>query len=118
MDKDWQAQLSELRLIQYSENMPIWKLVMIHSKRIQFDVSRRFSFETARAVIATVAKTGGWTLPTPLSILDAGRFQDQVDIFPLSFKGLSRNLFLVNRLHELGSLPSELADTLSAVIRK
>jgi len=113
---DWRTQLSDLPLIQYSESMPIGQLVITHLKRIQFSVQRRYSFETTRAVVATVAKTGGWTIATPLSILDASRFRDQVDIFPLPFTGLSRSVFLINRIHELGTLPELLADTLQGLL--
>ncbi len=117
VDEDWQPQLSKLPLVQYSESMPIGQLVITHLKRIQFDVSRRFSFETTRAVIATVAKTGGWTIATPLSILDASRFRDKVDIFPLPFASLSRNIFLISRTNELGTLPLELTKTFRQLLK-
>lgn len=109
--KGWREQLTRLPLVQYSEAMPIGHLVVTHLKRIRLDVERRYSFETTRSVIATVAKTGGWTLATPLSILDAIRFRDEVDVFPLPFSGLSRSVFLVNRLNELGTLPDNLSNT-------
>ena len=108
-DSDWRKQLTELPFIQYSEAMPMGQMVATHLKRIRLDVSRQFSFETSRSVIATVAKTGGWTLATPLSILDASRFRDEVSLFPLPFASLSRNVFLINRLNELGTLPEVLA---------
>ena len=116
-DRDWRIQLAELPLIQYSENMPIGQLVITHLKRIRFDVPRGLSFETTRSVIATVAKTGGWTLATPLSILDAVRFREELDIFPLPFTGLSRDIFLINRMRELGPLPAELAENIQDLLR-
>ncbi|WP_376878189.1 LysR family transcriptional regulator [Albirhodobacter sp. R86504] len=106
---DWRAQLSELPFVQYSEAMPMGQLVATHLKRIGFHPSRKFSFETSRSVIATVAKTGGWTLTTPLSILDTLRFRDQIDICPLPFAGVSRQIYLISRMDELGSLPDLLA---------
>jgi DNA-binding transcriptional LysR family regulator len=108
-DSDWRSALAELPLIQYSEAMPMGQLVATHLKRIGFHTPRRFSFETSRSVIATVAKTGGWTLSTPLSILDALRFRDQIDISPLPFAGVSRQIYLISRMEELGSLPALLA---------
>lgn len=106
---DWRTQLSQLPLIQYSEAMPMGRMVSTHLKRIGFYAPRRFSFEASRSVIATVAKTGGWTMTTPLSILDAGRFKDQIDVLPLPFAGLSRQVYLIHRMDELGSLPEMLA---------
>ncbi len=110
-DQPWREQLSPLPLIQYSEAMPIGQLVITHLKRIRFEASRQFSFETTRSVIATVAKTGGWTLATPLSVIDASRFRSAVDVFELPFSRLSRSVYLINRAQELGSLPELLADT-------
>src|SRR5690554_6804636 len=107
--KDWNSQLSQLPHVQYSEAMPMGRLVAAHLKRIGFHVPRRFSFETSRSVIATVAKTGGWTLTTPVSILDASRFREEIDISPLPFAGLSRQIHMISRMEELGSLPEVLA---------
>lgn len=114
---DWRKQLETLPLVQYSEAMPVGHLVVTHLKRIRLEVSRRYSFETTRSVIATVAKTGGWTLATPLSVLDASRFRDEIDIFPVPFAGLSRSVFLINRMNELGTLPETLNDTFLQLLR-
>ena len=110
-DAHWRDQLSKLPFIQYSESMPIGQLVATHLKRVRLEIPKQFSFETSRSVIATVAKTGGWTLATPLSILDASRFRDSVSLYTLPFAALSRDVFLINRLNELGSLPLTLAAT-------
>lgn len=110
-DVAWRDQLIELPFIQYSESMPIGQIVATHLKRVRLNIPKQFSFETSRSVIATVAKTGGWTLATPLSILDASRFRDSISLYPLPFAALSRTIFLVNRVNELGSLPLSLATT-------
>ena len=115
---DWSRQLSQLPLIQYSEAMPMGRMVSTHLKRIGFYAPRRFSFETSRSVIATVAKAGGWTLTTPLGILDANRFKDQIDVYPLPFAGLSRQVYLINRTDELGSLPETLAKQFRALLQQ
>ncbi|MEM5474994.1 LysR family transcriptional regulator [Pacificibacter sp. AS14] len=109
---DWRSALRALPWVQYSEAMPMGQLVATHLKRLGFDAPRRFSFETSRSVIATVARTGGWTLATPLSILDASRFRGLVDIHPLPFANISRQIYLVNRINELGALPEVLAKQL------
>ncbi len=116
-DADWRAQLTKLPFIQYSETMPMGQLVATHLKRIRLDVTRQFSFETSRSVIATVAKTGGWTLATPLSILDASRFRDEVSLFALPFASLSRSVYLINRINELSTLPEALAKTFRSQLK-
>ena len=115
--KDWRRQLEALPLVQYSENMPVGHLVLTHLKRIRLNVNRHYSFETTRSVIATVAKTGGWTLATPLSLLDASRFYEEIDVFPLPFAELSRSVFMINRVNELGTLPEILTDTFQQLLR-
>lgn len=114
----WNDQLSKMPLVQYSEAMPMGRLVETHLKRIGFYAPRRFSFEASRSVIATVAQTGGWALTTPLSILDASRFRDQIDLWPLPFAGLSRQIYLITRIDELGSLPDMLAKHFRALLQQ
>jgi len=115
---EWRAQLTQLPLVQYSEAMPMGLMVSTHLKRIGLYAPRRFSFEATRSVIATVAKTGGWTLTTPLSILDASRFKEHIDLFPLPFAGLSRQIYLISRTDELGALPETLAKQCRALLQQ
>lgn len=114
---DWRVALSQLPFVQYSDAMPVGQLVATHLKRIGLDVPRRFSFETSRSVIATVAHAGGWTLATPLSILDASRFRQKVDIYPVPFTGLSRPIYLINRMNELGVIPDILAGQFRTLLK-
>ena len=116
-DQDWRTQLSELPLVQFSEAMPTGQMVATHLKRIRLDIPKRFSFETSRSVISTVARTGGWTMATPLSILDASRFSDDIELFELPFPRMLRSVFLINRKDELGSLPEALANTFRQLLR-
>lgn len=107
--EDWRAVLTRLPFVQYSEAMPIGQTVAAHLKRIRLIVSRRFAFEATRSVIATVAQTGGWTLTTPLNLLDAGRFLSSIDIAALPFPGFTRHIHLIARSGEFGHLPEDLA---------
>lgn len=115
---DWRSQLGQLPFIQYSDAMPMGRMVSAHLKRLGFHPPRRFSFEASRSVIATVARTGGWTLTTPLSILDSIRFKESIDIWPLPFAGLSRQVSLISRMDELGSLPQALAKQCRDLLRR
>lgn len=114
---DWRAQLSDMPLVQYSEAMPMGRQVATHLKRVGLHVPRRFSFEATRSVIATVATTGGWTLSTPLAILDAERFRDRVDLFALPFPGPSRDVHMISRSDELGALPAVLGRQFRDLLR-
>ncbi|WP_432256871.1 LysR family transcriptional regulator [Limimaricola sp. AA108-03] len=114
--EDWRQSLTRLPLVQYAETMPMGRLVSGHLKRVGFHPQRRFSFETNRSVIATVAQNGGWTIATPLSLLDVGSLVSEIDISPLPFASLSRQIYLVTRSDELGNLPTRLARECRALL--
>jgi DNA-binding transcriptional LysR family regulator len=109
--------LSRLPFVQYSETMPLGQKVAQHLKRVRLNVPRRFAFEATRSVLAMVVQTGGWTLTTPLNLLNAERFFPMVDILPLPFAGETRNVHLVARAEELGNLPEALACDCRRILR-
>jgi DNA-binding transcriptional LysR family regulator len=110
--------LTRLPFVQYSETMPLGQKVAQHLKRVKLNVPRRFAFEATRSVLAMVVQTGGWTLTTPLNILDAERFIPMIDIRPLPFAGETRHIHLVARAEELGHLPEALARDCRRILRE
>ncbi len=106
---DIAAQLSDAPFIQYSENIPIGRTITQLLKRVRFKVRRKFALEASRSVIAMVAQSNGWSLTTPLNLLDAERFVSQIDVLEMPFPALSRYIYLVARNAELGDLPDALA---------
>jgi len=115
-DQDAKEQLSGLPFVQYSDAMPIGRAVAQHLKRVRFNVSEQFSFEASRSILAMVAHVKGWTITTPLSILDGERFLPELDIKPLPFTGFYRTIYLVARAQELGLLPDQLATECRQII--
>ena len=109
-DQDLRDQLAKLPFVQYSDAMPIGRVVAQHLKRVRFTVPRRFAFEASRSVFAMVVQARGWTLTTPLNLLDAERFVPNMDVLPMPFPALSRWVHLIARSDELGHLPGQLAD--------
>jgi hypothetical protein len=97
--------------------MPIGQKVAQHLKRVKLNVPRRFAFEATRSVLAMVVQTGGWTLTTPLNLLDAERFIPMVDVLPLPFAGETRHVHVVARAEELGHLPEALARDCRRILR-
>lgn len=116
--QDARAILQKLPFVQYSEAMPIGRKVAAHLKRVKLNVARKFSFDATRSVLAMVVETGGWTLTTPLNLLDAERFVPKVDILPLPFAGESRHIYLVARAEGLGRLPEQLARDCRRLVRE
>jgi len=115
-DRDVREQLSDLAFVQYSEAMPIGRAVARHFKRLRFNTTRQFAFEATRSVLAMVARVKGWTITTPLNILDGERFLPELDIDPLPFPGFFRRIYLVVRADELGRLPDEMAGDCRQII--
>ncbi len=109
-DEDILTQLSDAPFIQYSEDIPIGRTITQHLKRVRFNVRRRFALEASRSVIAMVAQSNGWSLTTPLNLLDAERFVSQTDVSEIPFPAFSRHIYLVARNAELGDLPDTLAE--------
>lgn len=109
-DQDISRQLSNAPFIQYSEAIPIGRTITQHLKRVRFDMPRGFALEATRSVLAMVAHARGWTLTTPLNILDAERFIPQIDVVDNPFAAFSRKIYLVARTAELGDLPVNLAE--------
>ena len=114
---DLRSQLAARPFVQYAETMPIGRLVAQHLKRLRFTVRRRYAFEASRSVFAMVAQVGGWTLTTPLNLLDAERFLPEVEVLPMPFPALSRWIYLIARAEELGHLPEQLAGDCRRLIR-
>lgn len=114
---DVRAALERLPFVQYSESLPIGQRVARHLARVRLNPDRRFALEATRSVLAMVAQTGGWTMTTPLNILDAERFLPDLEVMPLPFQGDIRRVNLIARQDELGRLPDELARDCRELIR-
>ncbi len=111
------AQLSDAPFIQYSEAIPMGKAIAQHLKRVRLEVTQRYALEASRSVIAMVGQAKGWTLTTPLNLLDAERFIPQVDVDQVPFPAFSRTIYLIARRAELGDLPDCLAEDCRHLVR-
>ncbi len=113
-DAPLRPQLEQLPFVHHDEKMPIGRLVEQHLRRHRFSAERRFSFEASRSILAMVAMVGGWSLGTPLNILDSARFEAGTEVIQSPFTRLTRKVYLVARRGELGTLPTGV----SVMIRK
>ena len=111
-------QLSKVPFIEYSRSLPLGKRIARHLKRVKFAVSSNIALEATRSVMAMVVRSQGWTITTPLNLLDAERFLPDLDIHPFPFVNDTRSIYLVARGNELGRLPQELAVACRAILRE
>ncbi len=116
--RDLREQLASLPFVQYSEAMPIGRIVAQQMKRLRFKVPLRYAFEASRSVFAMAVQTKGWALTTPLNVLDAERFVPQLDIMMMPFPAFSRRIYLIARHEELGHLPQQLAEDCRRLVRE
>ncbi len=110
-------QLRRLPFVHHNEKMPMGRLVEQHLRRHRFSAERRFSFEAPRSILAMVGLVGGWSLGTPLNILDSARFAAETEVVKSPFTRLSRKVYLVARRGELGTLPATVAEMTRIYLR-
>lgn len=110
-------QLLSMPFVGFSNGMPLGRLVNQQLKRVGLSVDKRVEFDATRAVLSMVLKSRGWTVLTPLCILDSPRCIPELEFTPLPFAGFTRHIWFINRAGELGSLPSRLAEQCRALIK-
>ncbi len=103
--------------IRYNANMPIGRLIAQHLRRIRIDLPAPFSFDASRSVFAMMRKSGGWTITTPLCLMDSGAEAQSMDCYPLPFAAFDRTIRIVTRREELGPLPAHLAEVMRELLR-
>ena len=111
-------QLMSMPFVGFNDAMPLGRLVNQQFRRVGLNVEKRVAFDATRAVHSMVVKSGGWTVSTPLCVLDSPRCIPDLDFAPLPFAGFTRRIYLINRIGELGHLPNRLADQCRELIGK
>lgn len=115
-DRELPAQMQDKPFVRYNASMPIGRAIAQHLRRLRIELSAPYSFDASRAVFAMMARIGGWTITTPLSLLDAGEDAKRLECFRLPFAGLDRTIRIIARGNELGRLPERLAELSRALI--
>jgi DNA-binding transcriptional LysR family regulator len=90
----------------------------IHTQlsRQGIELPNRFEIDSNQSISALVANGTGWTITTPLSLLRAGRFADEIDAHPLPFVGFSRQIMLYSAADWSGDIPGQIADIARGLI--
>ncbi|MEC9197386.1 MAG: LysR family transcriptional regulator [Pseudomonadota bacterium] len=109
-------QLRKRTMIQYSTRHYMGRMINSHLARQNLKLSHRFEIDSYHAVLALVADGAGWSILTPLALMRARRLLDRVDVLPLPFAPLSRNISLTARQGILGTIPAEIAQHLRGLL--
>ena len=111
-------QLKRLPLVQYTQRHYMGRLLTAHLARQNLSLPHRFEIDSYHAILALVGQGAGWSILTPLALMRARRFADQLDILELPFEPLSRTINLTARKEILQDMPGRVAETLRPILRK
>jgi DNA-binding transcriptional LysR family regulator len=113
---DLKSQLLHAPFVRYHPAMPMAQLINQHLRRLRIDLPAPCSFDASRSVFAMMLQSAGWTMTTPLCLLDAASDVSAFECFKLPFAGLSRTIRLLARREEFGRLPQQLAEACRRLI--
>ncbi|UXX84335.1 LysR family transcriptional regulator [Roseovarius pelagicus] len=115
-EKDVLRQLKRAPMVQYTQRHYMGRLVTSHLARQNISLPHRFELDSYHAILAMVGQGSGWTILTPLALMRARRFADQIDVLPLPFEPLSRTISLTARKGILQDMPAQVAATLKPIL--
>jgi DNA-binding transcriptional LysR family regulator len=117
-DGDVLRQLKRMPMVQYTQRHYVGRLVNAHLARQNITLTHRFEIDSYHAILALVAQGTGWTILTPLALMRARRFANQIDVMDLPFEPLTRTISLTARKGILQDMPARVAQTLRPILRK
>ncbi|RKF19948.1 LysR family transcriptional regulator [Alginatibacterium sediminis] len=96
--------------VRYTSNALIGQTIERYLYELGVNPPERIFLDNTHAVLAAVANGLGWTISTPLCVLQAQGLQENLHYEPLAVDdSFYRTLTLISRRNELGSLPERLA---------
>lgn len=110
-------QLRQLPMVQYTQRHYMGRLINAHLARQNLGLQHRFELDSYHAILALVGQGTGWSILTPLALMRARRFADQIDVLDLPFEPLTRTISLTARKGILQDMPAHVAATLKPILR-
>ena len=114
---DLAALARDLDFIRFSARSHTGRQIEQHLRRLRVEPPVRLEFDTSDALLAMVANGIGWTLATPLCILQGAQHLPQLRCVAMPAPVLFRRVTLVARRGELGDVPARIAAASMAVFR-
>lgn len=115
-DRDILRQLKRLPLIQYTQRHYMGRLISAHLAREGLNLPYRFELDSYHSILALVGQGTGWSILTPLALMRARRFADQIDVMELPLAPLSRTIAVTARKGILQDMPATLAARLKPIL--
>lgn len=109
---------AKMSFIRYSPVSPLARQIETHLSRFRIQPPRNLEFNESEAILEMVSHGLGWTITTPLCLLQARVALPKIGIHPLPAGGMSRAFTLIYRRNELGLLPGRLFHLCSTIIKE
>jgi DNA-binding transcriptional LysR family regulator len=103
--------------IRFTARSHTGRQIEAHLRRQRIEPPARLEFDTSDALLAMVANGLGWTLATPLCILQGAQHLPGLRCIPAPGPVLSRRITLAARRAELGDIPARVAAASMAVFQ-
>lgn len=116
-ERDILRQLKRLPLIQYTQRHYMGRLISAHLAREGLNLPYRFELDSYHSILALVGQGTGWSILTPLALMRARRFADQIDVMELPLAPLTRTIAVTARKGILQDMPATLAARLKPVLQ-
>ncbi|TPI12512.1 LysR family transcriptional regulator [Mesorhizobium sp. B4-1-3] len=108
----------KLAFVRFSRETPVGLRVDQHLSRLRIELPRAMEGDRSSVVMAPVAAGMGFAILTPTLLIDGLAEGMEIDIHPLPFTSVSRNILLVARERELGDLPEAFAARTAEVLKQ
>ena len=105
-------------LIRFSARSSTGQHVERHLRRLRLKIPQHFEFDTADAVFSMVAAEIGWTITTPLCLLQAQHRIKNAKVLPIPKPGLNRHVTLLSREGEFVRVAARIAAWTRSAISK
>jgi DNA-binding transcriptional LysR family regulator len=105
-------------LIRFSARSTTGQHIERYLRRIRLKIPQHFEFDTADAVFSMVATEIGWTMTTPICLIQAQHRIRNARLLPLPRPGLSRRVTLLGREGEFTGISSRIAAWTRSIVSK
>ncbi len=110
--------LHGLPFIRYSLRSAIGRQIEGQINRLHLNLPMGMEFDTATSQLAAVAEGMGWSITTPMCLIQERVRLPQLRIEPLPEGAFTRTIKVVARAGDLGRIPTTVASTCSRLLRQ
>lgn len=111
-------QLAAIPFIRFPRDQVVGRMIEARLTVERLALPQKFEIDSYQSIMAMVAQGTGWAIAPPMCYLRAQRFQREVDMLPLPFQGLSRQISLFARKDTLDRIPKDIATRLAGLIEE